>query len=1244
MTLLGAGFRRILLLLIIVICIILIALNVILNIKLRAEIPNFIDQFSKESPYQIDVRKISLDPLFRLHLDNVSIGDSSSEAKDVLKVNQVTVNPNILSSLFSQKIVLGEVVLNTPVVQSNQENINTLIDFIEQLRKDRKYNESSLVEFGLVKILSADFHITPELVLSIPNLNIEFGDNKFQDSQIITLEGNIGLLQKEVGVNGSVNISSEKTTGELNLSVDKINIAAVSSLLGDSENLKAQTKVSFEVADLITLKGLLTVDAHKGIFSEKPFAEILYDLNYNKTADTATVNSLDFQINDLLKGSFSGDVVKVIKETVFNLSGEIDSLDLRDLIVGIFNDDYGILSGELSTEDLKISGSRKNDDIQLIVDAQLKDFKFSSTNEDSPSIDDLDCDLKVNQNLNTRSNFSLSSLGNCTSQEFSWDRTGEVENISARVNLDSKSKWKDNKISLSNIKSQFMDGSAAGTLNFFLSQGFGGGITRISGNIIGSNLNLEKTPRTIIPANIAGNALSASAKFEGGSSNYDADISIQIDNFLLKSNQGREFRISTLQTGESVDFQYKSLANEEDTSTESQADEITIQGRGVSYEQLSFEEYRIGKGTVKDAAFLLELGNDRWSLNMSSEGSGFHILGHDVTLEKFSESLSIANSGREGFKGSIKGEGGRYKSTNFPTLSWDYNFIDDRIIVSDVSAQISTLGQFKTDNLYINVGQQVGGYPYTVNFDEATFSGFEDRLNSEGIKGIITINKPGTTDKDWHGKVDIKKTTIVSAVIDNISNTITPSPGGINLEDITGSFLGGDITGDIYIDTTTNPSGINTDVKLVNASINSPSTNIKLNESNLNFTGTLPNGGLPEGRGKLELKNIVLENQGTTSKLQADIKTRTIAETLYIDKGFIRGNDNQEISFSGEMTNTLNENRTLKLQFPEVIMSDAAQLLSPLMPEAFREFKTSGYATMDLVFLNLLYPQSRWGGKLSLKNSSLSGNYGGAVLSVKDINGTITIKDNVSSKNPLADVMGEHLKLSKSIFQKFLTSFKESNLKKEDLDFLTINEIKYGILTFDNVEVALEVDRDKINLRRLISKLFRGNIYGAGLLKFNSDQSNYNLSLLFNEISLEAISERLSPNQEYITGILNGLLWLRGEGAELNTIDGPFKFWSKKSSREPRKIGQALLDQLGARERLVLGSYRSYDNANISGYIKDGLMTFKEFNATNRVLGFKNLSIQADPVRNSITIEHLVSVIREIARRSTTGGPTIQTN
>ena len=164
------------------------------------------------------------------------------------------------------------------------------------------------------------------------------------------------------------------------------------------------------------------------------------------------------------------------------------------------------------------------------------------------------------------------------------------------------------------------------------------------------------------------------------------------------------------------------------------------------------------------------------------------------------------------------------------------------------------------------------------------------------------------------------------------------------------------------------------------------------------------------------------------------------------------------------------------------------------------------------------------------------------------------------------------------------------------------------------------------------------------MLELNQDQSQYNLSLLFDETSLEGISEKISPTQEYITGRLNGLIWISGEGAELSTINGPFKLWSKKSSKEQRKIGKALLDKLGAKERLILGSNRSYDNGNISGYIKDGLITFKEFDVSNSILGIRNLSIQADSVQNSITILHMLSVIRELAKRSESGGPTIETN
>ncbi len=1238
MTLLGSGFRRILLLAVVAICVILIALNIILNIKLRADIPGLIKQFSKETPYQIDVEKISLDALFRVQFDNVSITDPSIEKMEVLDVDKITVRPNILSSLLGQRAVLGEIVLHYPKIHPNKENVNNLREFIESITKDRKEDQDQLVEFRTIKILNADLQMTPDFLVFVPNLSVELSNRDSKEGQEINVTGIIDLLQKRIALDGIVVVSSGQTTGNLNIQLDKI---SPPDLFSDSKNLRASNQISFTISELVTVGGELKIDADKGIFSKKSLAEADFNLEYDSASDNANVKSLNFSMPDLFQGSFSGEINKVTKDMVFNLKGIADPLNIEQLMVQIFGDDRGLLSGELTTKNLKIVGSRAKGDIRLSGDSSLKGFNFKSGKKDDPTVSTVNCELKINQNLGSSSSFSLSSKGECTAQKFLWDKTGVVDDIKARFALSSKEKWSDNKITLSNIASLYMQGIASGSLNFFLSDGFGGGITTISGNVNGSNLNLEKTPKTIIPANIAGIAHSVSAKFEGGSNNYKATISLTANDFVLKSKKEREFRVANIRTSAPVDFEYKSQNQENGSSNQ---EDILIKGGGVSYQSLSFEEYNINSGTVRNFEFLLQLGRDRWDLNMASQGSGFSIAGHDVSLESFNESLSIPNSGREGFKGSVSGTGGRYKSIDFPTLSWDYNFVGDRIIVSNVITQISTIGEFKTDELYVGVGSQAGGYPYNVDFEDATFTGFEGKLDSQGINGDFAVNKPGNNDLNWHGNVNIEETKIASAIVYNISNKVIPTQGGIKLQGITGQFLSGEVSGNIDIDTTTSPSGIDVALKLINASTNSDSLNIKMPLSELTFTGTLPNGSLPEGNSNVVLKNVVLENNDVSTKLNASIDARTVAETLYIDRGLIKDINNQTINFTGEMTNSLSENRTLSLKFPEVPIAEALGILSPLVPSDFRSFKTKGYAEMDVVFHNLFYPDGRWSGKLSLRGGSFSGEYGGAPLVIGDVVGTITIKDNVSSENPLANFMDGHLKLSKSIFQKFLKSFNETNLHEEELDFLSIKKVEYGILQFDNVEVALEVDREKINIRRMLSKLFRGSFYGAGLIKFNQEQSSYNFSLLFNEISLESISERLSPGQEYITGRVNGLIWLTADGADLDTVDGPFKFWSKRSSKEQRRIGAALLAKMGARERLVLGSSGGYDNGNISGYINDGLITFREFEISNSFLGIRNLTIRADAIRNSISISQLISTVRELSRRSESGLPMIETN
>ncbi|MCZ6528014.1 MAG: hypothetical protein O6702_04705, partial [Candidatus Dadabacteria bacterium] len=400
MALLRNGFRRILLLIVIIICVTLIALNIVLNIKLRGDIPTFIEQFSSESGYRIEVQKIGLDPLFRLQLDDITVVDPTSDTKDVLKIDQVTVKLRLISSLISQKIKLSEIVLNGLSVQLDKDNMNNLIDFIKSKREERKEGKPSLVEFGLIKILNAKFQITSDFSLSCPDFSLEFGDEVPDKGQEIKVQGNIGFLQKKLAINGTIVVSSQKTSGDLLLQLDKINAAPISSILGGSEELKALSQLSFEISELVEAKGQITINSNKGIYSKSPLAIFNYDLKYDKAKDTANLNSLDFEVSHILKGSFSGDIEKVTDELIFNLTGNTETLNINDFMVKMLGDNKDILSGKLNTKNLKVSGSKAKDDIRLSGVAILNGFKFNPEKEDTPSVNNLDCELDFKQNLN----------------------------------------------------------------------------------------------------------------------------------------------------------------------------------------------------------------------------------------------------------------------------------------------------------------------------------------------------------------------------------------------------------------------------------------------------------------------------------------------------------------------------------------------------------------------------------------------------------------------------------------------------------------------------------------------------------------------------------------------------------------------------------------------------------------------------------------------------------------------------
>ena len=1230
MTLLRNGLARVLFFIFLICCAVLVFLNIYLSGKLRQLAPGYLDQFSKLSGFNIHMDEASLDPLFRIRLDGVKVADPDPAQKGLAGIGTLTIDPSVLSSLMSRRLTIGEVIVDRPVISYNRVSADRALDLI---RGGGGEGGGTSFEIKRIRLNDARIEIGPDTAITSDALDIRITRKRQRKESGVSVDGDIAVFGNGMDVSGVVDLKPGETTGQIKIVTDKSQPGSSPESLVSSRNLKGVSEITFRAADNIDSHGEISVfslDKRSGV-SEGALGSLKYELVYDKNKDAAHVSTLAFDVVNVISGALTGDLKDISGGLGFDLKGSLASGDLTELSKRVPEINPETVTGNIRSDNLRIDGSMGKNDIRLTGNIILDDIGFAFADE-SLRVSGLGCTMDVKQYLSGGSGFSFSSRGPCSAAEFVRNDIGAIKDLTAGVDINVGGLWRSKELLFSGLNGQFMDGAVSGSLRLSSANGK----SEITGSLDGAGLNLEKAPKSIAPFDLTGTAQSVSADIEGSPGAYRAGITFAINDFTVRSKTGREFKVSGAKSTGPLGFEYKETAG--DTEAERK---IVIKGKGLSYENLSFGEYFIKGGKIDDLLFSLDLGGD-WTLGMASRGAGFQVLGMDVHMEEFREHIEIEESGRRGFSGTIEGTGGRFKSVTFPALSAEYMFGGDFIDIRKLSAKVSTVGELRTDDFRVEFGAGKGGYPYTIKLKNGVFSGYEDKLKSEGISGTFVVNNPETSNTDWEGTASALKTGIFSQVLDGLRLTVTPSPDGIIINDVSGKFMNGDLKGRIDIITSGPAARIVTDLGLLNASVKSGDLDITLGRADFDFSGALPDNSLPEGTGKLGFDNLNLKRQGLDALYSGAVNARTSGETLFIDDGFIRNKDNSELKFSGEMTDSLNGARRLAINFPEFALKSAVKFLSPIMPVTVKEGQIAGTTSLSVEFNNLFDAGSSWSGSLSFMGASFAAYMGGAELSLRGINGTITVKDEGEGGNALASLLDGALTLDREVYKNYLHTFKESAPDAE-ADRINIEEIEYGILKFENVECALEADRSKLGILKLAAGFFGGKLYASGALDFDKAGGVYNFSFLFNDISLNGISKRLSPSQEYITGRVNGLVWLTGEGGDLGTIDGPFEFWSVSSDKEPRSIGKALLDKLGAKERLILGSTRSYDNGEISGYINDGVITFKKFIISNSILGIKNLSIQADPVKNSISIAHLVSVIREIARRSQSGGPTIET-
>lgn len=1235
MAVLKKGYVKLLFLFFVLLLAALVFLNVFLNHKLGAEGPAYVDEFARELGYDLRYDDASFDPLFRLGVRG-AVMSSPDGGKPYVEIGRVVINPSIISSILGRKVRIGDVYVERPVVRYDAKAADRLIDIFRSGGGEGRGGGVS-VEVERVRIRDAAFEISPDFTLTSESMNVLIikrgGDGGYDE---ISAAGDVNVNGVDTEIAGSINLREGAVDGKLVLTADGLSGIPLTAEDGAGPaDVSAGAEIEFRAAETVKSSGTVTLTG-EGDGSAPRLAELGYALDFDRAADTVSFGKLGFDVLGVLTGNFTGEIKDATGDAVFDLSGSSGEGDISNIVNRLPWLDAGKISGTAKAEDLKITGSLKKGDLGLTGKLLVDNAGFEY-GDGALDIRGLDCTLDTSQRLQPP--FAQDSTGKCTAGTVASNAVGEVKDVSTSVSTAARESFGIAEVKLADLSAKYLGGGVSGAAGL----GVKGAKSALSGKIEGRDLDVSRIPEGLIPFDIAGRAESVSADFKGEGGGYAADVSFAVNDLEINLGEGRDFKLSRASTAAPVRVEYATGLTEAKDGAGEPYGRISIKDKELGYEKLSFSDFFIERGQVEDLGFSMDLGGD-WALRVASRGSGFRVLGMDVALGKFRERLVIDRSGREGFSGNIEGSGGVFNGIGLPSVSAEYEYDSDSIDIRAVRAQIEDIGVFDAEKAGVVFGKDKGGYPYEITFSGGVLSVFNDRIRSEGMTGRFTILDSSKNERGWEGVINSPATTVTSETIENLAMNIAPLPEGVSVSGISGRLRGGDLGGKVDILTSGERTRLSVNVALNNSLIKTATREIAMRWARINYSGFLTPGSLPEGSGKIDVSGLAIQDgAGGRVLLQAGVDAATSGETLSVREGFIRDSEGTSVRVEGEMENILSGPVKTELLMQDVSLKSLSGLLAPFMPQSVGEARLDGSAAMSAEFVNLFSPEMSWRGDITFKNASYSGYMGGALLSVRNINGALTIKESGTAENPLAAFLDAGLELDRDVYKKYHKSLRDTPAG-DTLDHLRIGEIEYGILKFQNIQCELEADNDKLTIARLVSDFFGGKLYGTGLFDYGGGESAYNFSFLFNDISLEGISARLSPTQEYITGRVNGLIWLAGKGGDTGTVNGPFEFWAVSSPKEQRTIGKALLDQLGAKERLILGSNRSYDTGEISGYINDGVITFKKFEISNSILGFKNLSIQADPIKNSISISHLVSVIREIARRSQSGGPMIETN
>lgn len=207
--------------------------------------------------------------------------------------------------------------------------------------------------------------------------------------------------------------------------------------------------------------------------------------------------------------------------------------------------------------------------------------------------------------------------------------------------------------------------------------------------------------------------------------------------------------------------------------------------------------------------------------------------------------------------------------------------------------------------------------------------------------------------------------------------------------------------------------------------------------------------------------------------------------------------------------------------------------------------------------------------------------------------------------------------------------------QQKGTDSVTIDKIAFGPLELGTTVVQMRAGQGITEIVSLQTSLYEGTILGKGYLTLNRNLQ-YKGDLLVNSLSLKQLCNVVPKIRGYLSGRVDGIVSMYGEGKEKKGMTGFTTLWAREGNGEKMLVSREFLQRLANKKLsgFFFRDDRTYDRAEISATLEQGYLTFQNLDISHtNLFGVRDLSVSVAQAQNRIAMDNLFNAIREAATR-----------